>query len=179
MDRDLELKIAGMRASAAIPMAEFAGEDAAFCELDRFADALVNLWARVRKLERQLAEERDARETRARDIAFEDGQARQKAEHTAKILSGALDAARAARAADERAAKTELQQSLEAHENLCSLFGVQRSLARDVLKVWLARPARVLEVWGQEAYQHAKDVYVVVGGNADELPPPPRAPRAQ
>ncbi len=48
----------------------------------------------------------------------------------------------------------------------------QARLSREVLRMFVNRPARLMEIWGEDGYQKAKDAFILLGGDESDLHPP-------
>ncbi len=155
-----------------VTMKESAAKGAFNCSLDEIGDELNNLWASKRTLTAQLAQERD---DRAALIAAGCVEFTRKASELSGDLELALHEVNTLKA---DLAKAQMDRDQDATSFIVARKEVEQHAAtigeatKLMLAVFLGRPARVLEIFGPDAYQCARDLFTQCGGDARALPLP-------
>lgn len=167
----LSASILAMR-EACIEAMRSVAEDSLTCELGSIATALENQKARADRLEERLARDRAAREQSIKD-ALAAAEAKLHDQGTVIFrLKKDLNTAISEKEAGMASLRKGRAEDAEMMDALRTDLADRNSASLVVLGALLQRPHRLMEIYGQDVYQAAKDTFTNLGGDPSSVPSP-------
>lgn len=167
---NLAMEVAAFRLGIRETFATVAAKDSLNAPLTDIAQEFEALWNRFLKLEERLKREKDARRVAEASPEWKENYAKLEASHAE--YKTAMDFALEAGARKVKEAKASLAALETDVKAVREHLAVSMQEATAALQKLLMRPHRLMELYGQEVYQEAKDVFVSLGGNGTAIPAP-------